>query len=147
MSGVLEREGKEKMMFTNQRKTIGVFLNRATSQFQNLLCQGIIAEAEKRGYNVAVFSAFGNYGQNERYYEGEKQLYELPPYEDLDGAILALDTMEEYETRELVLKNVRNRCHCPIVSVREMVEGVNNLLVDNNTCMEGIIRHFERSTE
>ena len=129
-------------MFTNQRKTIGVFLNRAASQFQNLLCQGIIAEAEKRGYNVAIFSAFGNYGQNERYYVGEKQLYELPPYEDLDGAILALDTMEEHETRELVLKNVRNRCRCPIISVREVVEGVNNLLVDNNTCMEGVIRHF-----
>lgn len=55
-------------MFHNSRKTIGVFLERSASEFQNRLCQGIITEAKELGYNVAVFSDYGNYGQNDRYF-------------------------------------------------------------------------------
>ena len=43
-------------MFHNSRKTIGVFLERSTGEFQNRLCQGIITGAKELGYNVAVFS-------------------------------------------------------------------------------------------
>lgn len=42
-------------MFHNSRKTIGVFLERSASEFQNRLCQGIITGAKELGYNVAVF--------------------------------------------------------------------------------------------
>lgn len=129
-------------MFSNERKTIGVFLERAGSEFQNKLCQGIITRAEELGYNVAIFSAYGNYGQNERYFAGDQTLWELPSYEDLDGVILALDTMMRLSGREKVLGFVKERCHCPVVSVREILEGANNLLIDNKTCMDGIIDHF-----
>lgn len=47
-------------MFHNSRKTIGVFLERSASEFQNRLCQGIITGAKEIGYNVAVFSDYGN---------------------------------------------------------------------------------------
>lgn len=129
-------------MFSNERKTIGVLLERAGSEFQNKLCQGIITKAEKLGYNVAIFSAYGNYGRNERYFVGDQTLWELPPYEELDGVIMALDTIVNQEGRERIIGLVKERCQCPVVSVREIVEGANNLLVDNKTCMDGIIRHF-----
>lgn len=129
-------------MFHNSRKTIGVFLERSAGEFQNRLCQGIITEAKELGYNVAVLSDYGNYGQNHRYFIGDQTLWELPPYEELDGVVLALDTMEEIVSREHVIKNIRERCHCPIVSIRELLVGANNLLVDNSSCMEGLIDHF-----
>lgn len=129
-------------MFTNNRKTIGVLLERSISEFQNKLCQGIISKAEELGYNVAVFSSYGNYGQNNRYFTGDQHLWDLPPYEELAGIILALDTMDEKASRENVLRHVKERSSCPIVSIREIVECANNLLVDNTTCMEGIIDHF-----
>lgn len=129
-------------MFSNKRKTIGVLLERVASEFQNCLCQGIIQKAEQLGYNVAIFGAYGNYGHNERYLVGDQTLWELPIYEDLDGVILALDTIENLEGREKIIEFVRTRCRCPVVSVREVVEGINNLLVDNKTCMDGIIDHF-----
>ena len=129
-------------MFHNSRKTIGVFLERSASEFQNRLCQGIITGAKELGYNVAVFSDYGNYGQNHRYFIGDQTLWELPPYEELDGVVLALDTMEEIDSREHVIKNIRERCHCPIISIRELLVGANNLLVDNGSCMEGLIDHF-----
>lgn len=129
-------------MFSNKRKTIGVFVENTKSEFQNELCQGIAQKSKELGYNVAVFSPFGNYGQNLRFYRGDRQLYELPPYESFAGVIMALDTMEDPESRKAVLTQVRKRCKCPVVSIREVISGANNLLVDNTTCMEGIIRHF-----
>lgn len=129
-------------MFSNNRKTIGVFVENSKNEFQNKLCQGIAVQAKESGYNVAVFSPFGNYGQNKRFYEGDRQLYELPDYEGFDGVIMALDTMEDPESRKSILTKVREQCNCPVVSIREVIAGANNLLVDNTTCMEGIIRHF-----
>ena len=129
-------------MFANKRKTIGIFLERAGSEFQNYLCQGVLTKAEELGYNVAVFSSYGNYGQNDRYFVGDQYLWDLPPYEELSGVILALDTMEEKESRQKVMDCIRERCHCPVVSIRELLVGANNLLVDNTTCMEGLIDHF-----
>lgn len=129
-------------MFHNKRKTIALFLERPTSEFQNKICQGVLTEAEKQGCNVAVFATYGNYGKNERHFIGDQCLWDLPPYEDLDGVILMLDTMNEEFSRRKILNHIEKRCHCPIVSIREMLEGVNNLLVDNKTCMDGIIEHF-----
>lgn len=129
-------------MFSNGKKTIGVFAENTNSEFQNRLCRGICAKAREEGYNVAVFSSFGNYGQNDRFYRGDRKLYDLPEYEGFDGIILALDTMEDPESRKAVLTQVRSRCSCPVVSIREIISGANNLLVDNTSCMEGIIRHF-----
>ncbi len=129
-------------MFSNGRKTIGVFAENVTLEFQNNLCQGIMKEAKNGENNIAVFSNYGNYGQNNLFFKGDRKVYTLPPYEEFAGVILALDTMQQPESREVVLENVMNRCRCPIVSVRERLDGVNNFLVDNSNCVEGIIRHF-----
>ena len=42
-------------MFHNSRKTIGVFLERSASEFQNRLCQGIITGAKELGYMLLCF--------------------------------------------------------------------------------------------
>ena len=130
-------------MLSNSRKTIAVILEGATGEFQKRLCDGISSRASRLGYNVAVFNAFGKYGQgNEQHFFGDQMIYNLAPWDEMDGVILALDTLNEPSSREHVLNKVREFCHCPVVSVREKVEDANNLLVDNLTCMEGIIRHF-----
>lgn len=129
-------------MFSNKRKTIGVFLERPTIEFQNLLCQGIISTAEKKGYNVAIFCPYGNYGKNDRHFAGDQMLFQLPQYEEFAGVIVALDTMEEKSSRKCVVDKIREFCHCPVISIREILEGASNLFVDNMTCMEGVIRHF-----
>lgn len=129
-------------MFHNGRKTIGVFLERPTSEFPNAICQGVIEKAEELGYNVAVFATYGNYANNERYFAGDQTMWKLPSYEELDGVVLALDTMWKEVSREAVLSQIKERCICPIVSVRDFVKGANNVLVDNKIAMEGIVEHF-----
>lgn len=130
-------------MLSDSRKTIAVITEGASQEFQKRLCDGISSSAFRLGYNVAVFSPFGRYGQdNARHLFGDQMIYDLVPWEELDGVILVLDTLSVQASIEHVLKKIRELCHCPVVSVRERVEGVNNFLVDNLTCMEGMVRHF-----
>ncbi len=129
-------------MFGNSRKTIGVIVEAVNNSFPKLLCQGIIHSARELGYNVAIFTPYGRYGDRQDYFAGDCKIYDLPPYEDLDGMILLLDTIQDQGSIDYLLEQVRSRCHCPIVSVREQIEGANNLIIDNTTCMEKMVRHF-----
>ena len=129
-------------MLQNKRKTIGVFAEKVKEEFQMRLCQGIIEEAELQGYNVAIFTNYGKYGQNNQHFIGDQMIWALPCYEEFAGLILALDTMSEKSSRQKILDNVKKYCHCPVVSIREKVEGAVNFLVENTTGMAGLIRHF-----
>ena len=128
-------------MLGNGRKTIGVFAENMSNEVQHKVCDGIIREAAARGYNTALFSSQGSYGQSDLFCIGDMQIFQLPPYEELSGAILILDTMDKAENAATVIKLVKERCHCPVVSVRMTIPGVNTVLVDNTTCMEAVIRH------
>jgi len=128
-------------MFNNGRKTIGVFAENMSSEVQHKVCDGIISEARAKGYNTALFSSQGSYGQSERFSEGDLQIFQLPPYDELSGVILILDTMDQKENADKVINIVKKRSNCPIVSIRMTIPGINTVLVDNSTCMESIIRH------
>lgn len=129
-------------MFSNNRKTIGVFSENTSNELQYKVCDGIIREAAARGYNVALFSSQGSYGQSPRFGVGDMQIFQLPPYEELAGAVLLLDTMDNRDHRKKLVDTIKSRCTCPIVSIRMVVPGVHNILADNSTCMDGVIRHF-----
>lgn len=129
-------------MFCNGRKTIGVFLGRPVEYFQKELGKGIADRAESLGYNVAIFSTCGCYTRNEGYTIGQKTIFSLPQYENLDGVILALDTFDVEDMRTELIEKVQSRCTCPVVSIRRELPGYHNIMVDDHNCMNGMINHF-----
>ena len=128
-------------MLNNGKKTIGVFVQQVNEEYQNLLCKGISNRAKELDYNVAVFTNFGGYGQ-EAYDIGERNIVNLPSYEDLDGIILAPDTLHLQGLEDLYKNSIEDRSHCPVISTRKEREGFYNVLVDNDTILENIITHF-----
>ncbi|MBB2181289.1 GGDEF domain-containing protein [Lachnospiraceae bacterium MD1] len=128
-------------LFYNNKKTIGVFIAQVNAEFQDLLSRGISTKAMELDYNVAFFTNFGGYGQPS-YDTGEIMITDLPNYEELDGVIFASDTMNLEEIKERYLKNIRNRCHCPVVSVRTELKEFYNILVDNNDILSELIIHY-----
>ncbi|CRZ35667.1 diguanylate cyclase (GGDEF)-like protein [Herbinix hemicellulosilytica] len=128
-------------MFFNGRKTIGVFISQINGEFQERLSRGISLRARELDYNVAFFTNFESYGKNE-YDKGEMKIADLPSYEDLDGIILAPDTMAIEGLEQKIRENIRKRSHCPVVSVRRRIDEYYNVLVDDYKVLEQIIRHF-----
>lgn len=46
-------------MFYNKRKTIGVFLNRAKLEFQQVLSRSLTETAKQCDYNIVFLTSFG----------------------------------------------------------------------------------------
>lgn len=46
-------------MLNSHRKTIGVFINRSESEFQQITMQGLVSEAQQYGFNVAFMDSYG----------------------------------------------------------------------------------------
>lgn len=128
-------------MFHNGRKTIGVFIQQVNEEYQNLLCRGISKKAAELNYNVAIFTNFGGFG-HESYDNGEKKIVDLPNYEELDGIIIAPDTMVTKGLENLYLERIKSRSHCPVVYVRREREEYYNVIHDNSSIMEDIITHL-----
>jgi 4-hydroxybenzoate polyprenyltransferase len=125
----------------NSRKTIGVFIQQVNEEFQDALSCGIITKAQELNYNVAFFTNFGGYGQ-ENYDKGEVKIAGLPNYEELEGIILAPDIMELQNLKERYIHNIKTRSHCPVVSVRREMKDFYNVLIDDYTVLDEIITHF-----
>lgn len=128
-------------MFFNGRKTIGVFISQVNMEFQENLSRGISIRAKELNYNVAFFTNFGGYGQD-KYDQGEIKIADLPHYEELDGIILAPDTMAVEGLEQRIRDHIKRRSHCPVVSVRKRIDEYYNVLVDNSIVLEDIIKHF-----
>lgn len=129
-------------MYSNGRKTIGLFIFNLQGAFQREICQNIAIRTEQLGYNLAVFSSFGGYGQNEQHAIGEMAIFDLPDYEHLAGMIVAMDTFNIDETSKRVLEHIRKDVKCPVVSLREPMSGVSNVLIDEKYSIEEITRHI-----
>jgi DNA-binding LacI/PurR family transcriptional regulator len=119
-------------MFGNNRKTIGVFTSQVNEEYQDTLSRGIMTKAKELDYNVAFFTNFGGFGQHS-YDMGEAYIASLPIYEALDGIIITPDVMVLPGLEETYIRNIKSRCHCPIVSVRKETKGFYNVLIDDNT--------------
>lgn len=129
-------------MFHNKRKTIALFSCNSHGEYQREICAGAAMQAEKLGYNLAIFTCYGNYGQNPLYALGEKDIFSLPDYEEFSGIIVAGDTFSIDEAMEEVVESFQEKANCPIVSLRQKMEGINNILVDNASSMGGMLRHL-----
>lgn len=130
-------------MFPNGRKTIGLIIFNPQGDFQRKICRGMAERAEQLGYNLAIFASFGSYGAADSGYEvGEMMIYDLPRYDELAGIVLAPDTFSISGAREYVMKKIKESASCPVVSIREEVEGVSNILIDESVSIEGMVRHI-----
>lgn len=79
-------------MFYNKRKTIGVFLNRAELEFQQVLSRSLTETAKQCDYNIVFLTSFGIRETETMYDLYEKNVVDFAPIEEFDAIIVALDT-------------------------------------------------------
>ena len=131
-------------MFKNQYKTLALFICGVAGTFQKSLCTKLTNRALELGYNLAIFNAFKDYTYkgNDAYTVGETNIINLPPYEKLAGIIVVPDTFSDDKFREALIKTIKERAKCPVISIRSSYDGFYNIMIDNESAMESIITHF-----
>lgn len=129
-------------MLDNGRKTIGVVAFQIVDSYQKLLCTGVQKRCKELGYNMVVFSSFGKLMDNKEFDIGESIIARIPDYERLDGLIIATDTITIANVIDEVMRSVKERVKCPVVSLRRELDTDYKITIDNENCMDGVIRHF-----
>ena len=105
-------------MISGKRKTIGVFLCKAYSLFDNAVYQTLEEEAKKHDLDVIVFTTVGYFSSQNEYDAQERGMFAFAPIEQLDGIIVAPDTYEIEGFRDELHEELSRRAKCPVISIR-----------------------------
>ncbi|MBQ7780616.1 MAG: GGDEF domain-containing protein [Lachnospiraceae bacterium] len=124
-------------------KRIGVIICEATGVYQTELLKGINSKAHSLGYDVLVFATFVKLCFHENYEYGEKNIFSLINFDQLDGLIIAGDTLQVRGLKEELFPKLQNECKCPIVFIDyENDMGYENITTNDTISFEEIIDHL-----
>lgn len=124
------------------RKLLGVITAQADAQYQSKLLEGILSEAFKLNYDVAVFSTFVKDKLSDEWHIGEKNIYSAINYSVLDGIIFVPDTLKIGDIDKQVEADIKKNFSKPVVSVDLETKGFSNIFTDDVQNIKKIISHL-----
>ncbi len=129
-------------MITNNRKTLGIFMNKADLSFQAVVQKITRQCARDMGYDVFYFYTVG-YRESPNFYdEQEKSMFAFAPMEKLDGALVVPDTYDMHGFRESLFEMLDKRATCPIVCVRDHLSQYDSFYTDEEVAIRPLMKHL-----
>ena len=132
-------------MIAGKRKTIGVFLCKAYTVFDNAVYHALEEEAHRLNYDVIIFTTVGFFSSQNEYDSQERGMFSFAPIEQLDGIIVAPDTYEIEGFRDQLYEELKRRAKCPVVSIRHQEEEYDCVYTDENLAIRPLMKHLLRS--
>ena len=129
-------------MIAGKRKTIGVFMCKAYSLFDNAVYLALEKEAKKFDLDVIVFTTVGYFASQNDYDSQERGMFDFAPIEKLDGIIIAPDTYEMDGFREELNRTIQERAKCPVVAIRHYSDLYDCIYTDENLALRPLMRHL-----
>ena len=129
-------------MISGKRRTIGVFLCKAYSLFDNTVYHTLEKEAKKHDFDVIVFTTVGYFSSQNDYDTQERGMFAFAPIEQLDGIIVAPDTYEIEGFRDQLHSELSARAACPVISIRHLGEEFDCVHTDEDLALRPLLRHL-----
>ncbi len=129
-------------MISGKRKTIGVFLCKAYSLFDNAVYAALEREARRLDYDIIIFTTVGYFASQNDYDAQELGMFDFAPIEKLDGIIVAPDTYEIDGFRDRLRGEIMKRAKCPVVAIRHRTDEIACVFTDEDRAFRPLIRHL-----
>ena len=129
-------------MIRGKRKTIGVFLCKAYSMFDDAVYHRLETESLKWGYDIIIFTTVGYFASQNDYDSQEMGMFAFAPIEELDGIIIAPDTYEIDGFRDRLFMEIRTRARCPVVAIRHFSNEFDCVYTDETTALRPLLQHL-----
>ena len=116
----------------NGKKLIAVITARPSEREQKIMLEGIMTEAEKYNFHIAVIANIYNFSNIKEYFSHvavENKIYELAESERIDGIIFMAETVDDSELKSRILELLSDM-EIPIVVAGDEIEGY--ICVNNN---------------
>lgn len=123
-----------------QKKLIGVCGVRMHEQYTMPFIQAIKQGCENRGYHMIVFSGTSNNLEDTDEIIGQHEFVELIRHVDICALVIMAETIKNESLINKLLQLGKEK-NIPVFSQDRKIEGCYNLLMDNQSCFEQIVRH------
>lgn len=100
-----------------RRKRIAILVGQADEYYQAEFICGFEKQAFAYDWDVLIFSTYQKYQSSAHREQGETSIYSLVPYEDLDGLVLMLDTLQTPGLADAVEEAAHKRAKCPVIVI------------------------------
>jgi len=101
----------------NSRKRIAVLVGQAEESYQEQFISGFLTQAFDYDCDVCVFAMYQRYQESEAREVGESSIYSLIPYEQFDGILLMLDTIQTPGIAKKIEEDVKKHFLGPVLCV------------------------------
>ncbi|MBN1120743.1 MAG: substrate-binding domain-containing protein [Anaerolineae bacterium] len=123
-----------------KRPTIGVLVDWLDNGYQSTVLKGVISEAQANDINVFCFVGRG-LEIPDRFADNANFVYNLPVPENVDGLLIFAGNLGYYNSASVV-----DLCHryepLPVVCLGQEIEGVANVVVDNEIGSYEAVNHL-----
>lgn len=129
------------------RKTIGFFAGGSDHEYNGKISNGIHDMCRDYDVNLLGFTSLYNNPPaaqkrlvSQSVYDGEKQIFELADFENLDGMIILGDMFMDHSIQDsLVARGVTHKI--PTVVIDGMEDSCYNIVYKDDIGMENVVRH------
>jgi len=128
-------------MFKNDRKTIGIFINRAERAEQHQLCRSIIEENSACGFNLIFFSSYEVLEKRGSAEVKETVMVDFAPLDRLDACIIVSETFSA-RSSGLIISGLKARFKGPVITLKETGQGCYGILSGEDRGAGTLVRHL-----
>ena len=129
-------------MISGKRKTIGVFICKAYSLFDNTVYHALQEQSKRLDYDVIVFTTVGYFASQNDYDSQERGMFAFAPIEQLDGILVAPDTYEIEGFRDQMHDELVKRAKCPVVAIRHTSKEFDCVYTDESLALKPLLSHL-----
>ena len=129
-------------MITDQRRTLGVFMNKGDQNFQDTVQDVVRRRARELNYDVFFFLTVGHRESSNFYDEQEKSMFSFAPVEHLDGILVTPDTYDMHGFRDSLFQMLDTRAKCPVVCVRDRQSQYDSFYTDESVSIRPLMQHL-----
>lgn len=124
-----------------KRYRIAIIVAGIDQTYQSSILHGIQSTASECSLDFYVFASFSGVMDNASHDIGELNIFNLPDFNDFDGAVLLTNTIDYQYVVHDILARIKS-AGIPTVCMDNDTEGMYHIGIDNKTAMREITEHF-----
>lgn len=126
-----------------KRHTVALCISRLHEETEQRIFQCMQKHLTRAGYRLLTFSSSSDLYCHDKNDVGERGIYTLIPYEQLDALVIASETIKDEELRRELVEKAK-AAGVPVIAINRYLPGCYNILFNYGDSMEQIVRHVIR---
>lgn len=125
-----------------KRKRIAILLGQSEENYQEQFLTGFLQVALEKDYDVCIFSMYQKYQESAGREIGESNIFNLVPYDTMDGVIVLNDCIQTPGVIDRVEDQIKAEFHGPVICIDKESKYFPTIMTDHYQPVKKLISHL-----